>query len=162
MRGAPLTVHTQACPPGPALADAPEAHPLRRLGAAGPAVRDEEGDQSTRGRHRRADRAGLVVSQIDGPAGRACVQVVMNWHRHAIEQASRRWRGGGATNPRRISLIVVISHVLLMTAALRRRRDARSRPARAIIRGRGWEEAPNVSHPYARLVPFGRWLWRPY
>ena len=44
IRGASLTVHTQARPPGPALADAPEAHPLRRLGAARFAVRDEEGD----------------------------------------------------------------------------------------------------------------------
>ena len=68
MRGASLTVHTQARPPGPALADAPEAHPLRRLGAAGPAVRDEEGDQFTGRWNGGADRAGLVVSQIDGPA----------------------------------------------------------------------------------------------
>ena len=67
---------TQARPPGPALADAPEADLVRRLGAAGPAVRDEEGDQFTGWRHRRADGAGLVVSQIDGPAGRAAVQVV--------------------------------------------------------------------------------------
>ena len=68
MRGASLTVHTQARPPGPALAAAPEAHPLRRLGAAGPAVRDEEGDQFTGRRHRRADRAGLVVAEAYGPA----------------------------------------------------------------------------------------------
>ena len=47
MRGASLTVHTQARPPGPALAAAPEADLVRRLGAAGPAVRDEEGDQFT-------------------------------------------------------------------------------------------------------------------
>ena len=59
---------TQARPPGPALAGAPEANPLRRLGAAGPAVRDEEGDQSKGWRHRRADRAGLVVAEVDGPA----------------------------------------------------------------------------------------------
>ena len=163
MRGTSLRVHTQARPPGPALAAAPEAHLVRRLGAAGPAVRDEEGGPAEGRRHRRADRAGLVVAEAYGPAGRASVQVVMNWHRHAIEQASRRWRGGGATNPRRISLIVVIPHVLLRTAPpRRRRRDACSGPARAIIRGRGWEEAPGVSHPYARLVPFGRRLWRPY
>ena len=67
---------TQARPPGPALADAPEARPLRRLGAARPAVRDEEGNTTQRGRHRRADRAGLVVAQIDGPARGARLQVV--------------------------------------------------------------------------------------
>ena len=68
IRGASLTVHTQARPPGPALADAPEAHPLRRLGAARLAVRHEEGNQFTGRRHRRADRAGLVVAEVDGPA----------------------------------------------------------------------------------------------
>ena len=46
MRGASLTVHTQARPPGPALADAPEADLVRRLGAARSAVRDEEGDSA--------------------------------------------------------------------------------------------------------------------
>ena len=61
MRGASLTVRTQARPPGPALADAPEADLVRRLGAAGPAVRHEEGDTAERRRHRRADRAGLFV-----------------------------------------------------------------------------------------------------
>ena len=68
IRGASLTVHTQARPPGPALADAPEADPLRRLGAARLAVRDEEGDPAEGRRHRRAHGAGLVISQIDGPA----------------------------------------------------------------------------------------------
>ena len=77
IRGASLTVHTQARPPGPALAAAPEAHPLRGMGAARPAVRDEEGGPAEGRRHRRADRAGLVVSQVDGPAGRACVQVII-------------------------------------------------------------------------------------
>ena len=76
IRGASLTVHTQARPPGPALADAPEAHFMCWLGAARPAVRDEEGDTTQRGRHRRADRAGLVVAQIDGPARGAFVQVM--------------------------------------------------------------------------------------
>ena len=68
IRGASLTVHTQARPPGPALAHAPEADLVRRLGAARPAVRHQEGDQFTGRRHRRAHGAGLVVSQIDGPA----------------------------------------------------------------------------------------------
>ena len=77
MRGASLTVHTQARPPGPALAAAPEADLVRRLGAAGPAVRDEEGDQFAGWRHRRADRAGLVVAEVDGPARRAFVQVII-------------------------------------------------------------------------------------
>ena len=76
IRGASLTVHTQARPPGPALAAAPEAHPLRGMGAAGPAVRDEEGDQSTGRWNGGADRAGLVVAEAYGPAGRASVQVV--------------------------------------------------------------------------------------
>ena len=77
IRGASLTVRTQARPPGPALADAPEAHLVRRLGAPRPAVRDEEGDPAEGRRHRRADRAGLVVSQAHGPAGRAPVQVII-------------------------------------------------------------------------------------
>ena len=76
VRGASLTVHTQARSPGPALADAPEADLVRRLGAAGPAVRDEEGDQFSWWRHRRAHGAGLVVAQAYGPAGRASVQVM--------------------------------------------------------------------------------------
>ena len=50
---------------------------MRRLGAAGPAVRDEEGDQFTGRRHRRADRAGLVVAEAYGPAGREAVQVII-------------------------------------------------------------------------------------
>ena len=85
MRGASLTVHAQARPPGPALADAPEAHPLRRLGAARFAVRDEEGNTTQRGRHRRADGAGLVVAQIDGPARGAFVQVIA-----FVAESSRR------------------------------------------------------------------------
>ena len=68
IRGASLTVHTQARPPGPALADAPEAHPLRGMGAARPAVRDEERSPAEGRRHRRADRAGLVVAEAYGPA----------------------------------------------------------------------------------------------
>ena len=78
-------VSTQARPPGPALADAPEAHPLRWLGAARPAVRDEEGNATQRGRHRRADRAGLVVAQIDGPARGAALQVIA-----FVAESSRR------------------------------------------------------------------------
>ena len=77
MRGASLTVHTQARPPGPALAAAPEADLVRRLGAAGPAVRDEEGNQFTGRRHRRADGAGLVVAEAHGPARGAAVQVII-------------------------------------------------------------------------------------
>ena len=76
IRGASLTVHTQARPPGPALADAPEAHLVRRLGATRPAVRDEEGDPAEGRRHRRADRAGLVVAEAYGPARGASVQVM--------------------------------------------------------------------------------------
>ena len=67
---------TQARPPGPALADAPEADLVRRLGAARPAVRDEEGDPAEGRRHRRADRAGLVVAEAYGPARGASVQVM--------------------------------------------------------------------------------------
>ena len=69
-------VSTQARPPGPALAGAPEAHPLRRLGAARPAVRDEERNTAEGRRYRRADRAGLVVAQAYGPARGAFVQVM--------------------------------------------------------------------------------------
>ena len=76
IRGASLTVHTQARPPGPALADAPEAHLVRRLAATRPAVRDEEGDPAEGRRHRRADRAGLVVAEAYGPARGASVQVM--------------------------------------------------------------------------------------
>ena len=68
IRRASLTVPTQARPPGPALADAPEADLVRRLGAAGPAVRDEERSPAPGWRHRRADRAGLVVAEAYGPA----------------------------------------------------------------------------------------------
>ena len=69
-------VSTQARPPGPALADAPEADLVRRLGAARPAVRDEEGGPAEGRRHRRADRAGLVVAEAYGPARGASVQVM--------------------------------------------------------------------------------------
>ena len=69
-------VSTQARPPGPALAGAPEAHPLRRLGAARLAVRHEEGDQFTRRWNGGADGAGLVVAEAHGPAGRAFVQAI--------------------------------------------------------------------------------------
>ena len=109
--GASLTVPTQARPPGPALAAAPEAHPLRRLGAAGPAVRDEEGDQFTGRRHRRAHGAGLVVAEAYGPAGRASVQVVavLRSRRRARAEhcpgcetaRSLRWRAGGIEVPSR-------------------------------------------------------------
>ena len=68
MRGASLTVHTQARPPGPALAAAPEADLVRRLGAAGPAVRDEERSPAERRWYGGAHGAGLVVSQIDRPS----------------------------------------------------------------------------------------------
>jgi hypothetical protein len=120
IRGASLTVHTQARPPGPALADAPEAHPLRRLGAPGPAVRDEEGDPAERWGDGGADRAGLVVAKADGPARGAFVQVVavlrsrrraarrtLPWvrDRHQARRArggrSRRWRAGGVEVPSR-------------------------------------------------------------
>ena len=77
MRGASLTVPTQARAPGPALAHAPEAHPLRRLGAARPAVRDEERNTTQRRWNGGADRAGLVVAEVDGPARRAFVQVII-------------------------------------------------------------------------------------
>ena len=68
IRGASLTVHTQARPPGPALADAPEAHPLRRLGAPGPAVRDEEGDPAEGWWYGGAHCPGLVVAEAYVPA----------------------------------------------------------------------------------------------
>ena len=77
MRGASLTVHTQARAPGPALADAPEADLVRGMGAAGPAVRDEEGDQVRRWGQCGADRAGLVVAEAYGPARGASVQVII-------------------------------------------------------------------------------------
>ena len=69
-------VSTQAHPPGPAVADATEADLVRRLGAARFEVRDEEGNTAERRRHRRADRAGLVVAEAYGPARGAPVQVM--------------------------------------------------------------------------------------
>ena len=85
IRGTSLTVHTQARPPGPALADAPEAHLVRRLGAARPAVRDEEGDPAEGWGDGGADRAGLVVAEAYGPARGAALQVIA-----FVAESSRR------------------------------------------------------------------------
>ena len=142
MRGASLTVHTQARPPGPALADAPEAH-LCVGWAPRPAVRDEEGDPAERGRHRRADRAGLVVAEADGPARGRCARGAGGAHSGCAPHPAARGGSPARGGPAR-SGGTCLSQLGVITR--RRRHPHAVGHLRAQYWGRGGKR-PRVSHP---------------